>query len=125
MTLIAGIANVTYRFEHLRDLAATYYHPYLSQVGFSDGFYVWYFLLLALAFAITGGIIALHRSVTRVAIFAAIALMLFGIALPPPMHALVTHQGRINALLCFVRAIGFALFIIFLYIFPDGRFVPR
>jgi GAF domain len=129
LTIVTGIANVTYRFEHLRHLAAPYYHPYLSQFGLSDEFYVWYFLLseilLALVFAITGGIIALHRSTTRIAMFAAIALMLFGIALPPPMHALVTHQGGINVLLCFVRAIGFALFIIFLYIFPDGRLVPR
>ncbi|MGL4622191.1 hypothetical protein [Chroococcidiopsis sp.] len=129
ITLIAGIANFFYRLEHLRDLAATYYHPYLIQLGLSDEFYVWYFLLsetlLALTFAVTGGMIALHRSATWIAMFAAIALLLFGIALPPPMHALVTHQGGLNVLLCFLRAIGFALFIIFLYIFPDGRLVPH
>jgi hypothetical protein len=74
---------------------------------------------------VTGGIIALHRSTTYVTLFAAIALMLFGVTVPPPMHALVTLQGSIHPLLCFVHAIGFALFVIFLYIFPDGRFVPR
>ncbi|PSB50750.1 hypothetical protein C7B77_22430, partial [Chamaesiphon polymorphus CCALA 037] len=129
VTCGAGIANVFGRFEQLRHLAATYYHPYLIQAGLSDNFYIWYFLssetLLALTFAVTGGIIALHRSTTYVTLFAAIALMLFGVTVPPPMHALVTLQGSIHPLLCFVHAIGFALFVIFLYIFPDGRFVPR
>lgn len=129
ITCAAGVANVSGRLEQLRQLAATYYHPYLIQIGLSDEFYVWYFLssetLLALTFAITGGMIALHRSTTWVTLFAAIALMLFGVTVPPPMHALVTLQGSIHPLLCFVHAIGFALFVIFLYIFPDGRFVPR
>ncbi|KAM3095093.1 GAF domain-containing protein [Phormidesmis sp. 146-35] len=129
VTCATGIANVFGRFDQLCHLAATYYHPYLAQAGLSDSFYVWYFLssetLLALTFAITGSIIALHPSTTWVTLFAAIALMLFGVTVPPPMHALVTLQGSIHPILCFVHAIGFALFVIFLYIFPDGRFVPR
>jgi GAF domain-containing protein len=129
ITCAAGIANIFGRYDQLRYLATTYYHPYLTQVGLSDRFYIWYFLssetLLALTFAVTGGIIALHRSTTWVTLFAAIALMLFGVTVPPPMHALVTLQGSIHPILCFVHAIGFALFVIFLYIFPDGRFVPR
>lgn len=129
ITCVAGIANVFGRFDQLCDLVATYYHPYLAQAGLSDNFYVWYFLssetLLALTFAVTGGVIALHQSTTWVTLFAAIALMLFGVTVPPPMHALVTLQGSIHPILCFVHAIGFALFVIFLYIFPDGRFVPR
>lgn len=129
ITCAAGVANVFGRFNQLSDLAATYYHPYLAQVGLSDNFYIWYFLLsetlLALTFAVTGGIIALHRSTTWVTLFVAIALVLFGVTVPPPMHALVTLQGSIHPVLCFVHAIGFALFVIFLYIFPDGRFVPR
>lgn len=32
LTIVAGIANVTYRFEHLRHLAATYYHPCLARL---------------------------------------------------------------------------------------------
>lgn len=31
VTCVAGIANVFGRFEQLRHLAATYYHPYLIQ----------------------------------------------------------------------------------------------
>lgn len=94
ITCAVGIANVFGRFDQLCHLAATYYHPYLAQAGLSDNFYVWYFLssetFLALTFAVTGSIIALHRSTTWVTLFAAIALMLFGVTVPPPMHALVT-----------------------------------
>lgn len=62
ISLAAGAATIVIRLQQLQYLAATYYHPYLIKAGLSDGFYIWYFLLteslLALAFAVTGGIIA-------------------------------------------------------------------
>jgi len=82
----AGIATTVTRYEQLQYLAQTYYHLYLVQAGLSDGFYIWYFLLseslLALSFAVTGGIIALHGPATWMTFFAAIALMLFGASVP-------------------------------------------
>jgi hypothetical protein len=129
ISLIAGIATIFIRYEHLQQLAVTYYHPYLVQAGLSDKFYIWYFLLmeslLALAFAVTGGIIALRGPATWMTIFAAIALMLFGVSVPPPLHALVVQHGLQEFPLRLLRAIGFALFIIFFYVFPDGRFILR
>lgn len=126
ISLIAGMATIMTRFKQLQYLAANYYHPYLIQAGLSDGFYVWYFLLteslLALLFAVTGGIVALHRPATWMTTFAAIALMLFGVSVPPPLHALVVQQGALELPLRLLRATGLALFIIFFYIFPNGRF---
>lgn len=58
-------------------------------------------------------------------IFAAIALILFGVGIPSPLHALVVPQGSLDLPLRLLRAIGIALFVIFFYIFPDGRFVLR
>jgi hypothetical protein len=129
ISLIAGVASLVTRFEQLQYLAATYYHPYLVKAGLSDGFYIWLFLLteslLALAFAITGGLIALRGPATWMTILAAIALMLFGVSVPPPLHALVVQQGALELPLRLLRAIGLTLFIIFFYVFPDGRFVLR
>jgi GAF domain-containing protein len=129
ISLIAGVVTIAVRFEHLHYLAATYYHPYLVRAGFSDNFYVWYLLLpeilLALSFAATGAIIALHRPATWMTIFVAIALILFGVSVPPPLHALVVQQGALALPLQLLHYIGLALFIIFFYVFPDGRFVPR
>ncbi len=129
VSLSAGVASIYVRFAQLHHLAETSYHPYLSRVGISDNFYVWYFIsfecLLILTFAITGGIVALHRSATWMTLFAAIALMLFGVTIPPPMHSLVVDAGAMDVSLRLVRSIGLALFVIFFYIFPDGRFVPR
>ena len=129
VSLIAGVATIAIRHEQLQYLATTYYHPYLVKAGLADGFYILYFLLteslLALAFAITGGIIALRGPATWMTIFAAIALMLFGVSVPPPLHALVVQQGSLDLPLRLLRATGLALFIIFFYIFPDGRFALR
>ncbi len=127
--LIVGVAMFGARFEELHHLAANSYHPYLVRSGLSDNFYVWYFLLLesllALAFAVTGVIIALHRPATWMTIFAAVTPILFGVGIPSPLHALVVPQGSLELPLRLVRAIGIALFVIFFYIFPDGRFVLR
>lgn len=129
ISLIAGVAMFRARFEELHYLAASSYHLFLLQAGLSDNFYVWYFLLLesllALAFTVTGVIIALHRPATGMTIFAAIALILFGVGIPSPLHALVVPQGSLDLPLRLLRAISIALFIIFFYIFPDGRFVLR
>lgn len=129
ISLIAGVATIATRYEQLQYSAATYYHPYLSAAGLSDRFFVWYFLsmesLLALSFAIVGGLIVLRGPATWMTIFAAIALMLFGVSVPPPLHALVEQQGELEFPLRLLRAIGLALFIIFFYVFPDGRFVLR
>jgi hypothetical protein len=81
--------------------------------------------LLALAFAVTGGIIALRGPATWMTILAAITLMLFGVSVPPPLHALVVQQGALELPLRLLRAIGLALFIIFFYVFPDGRIALR
>jgi hypothetical protein len=68
ISLIVDAASIATRYEQLQYSAATYYHPYLVEAGLSDLFYIWYFLLmdslLALVFAITGGIIALRGVAT-------------------------------------------------------------
>jgi hypothetical protein len=127
--LAAGAATFSDRFVELSRLAKAYYHPYLTAMGLSDEFFIWYFLLtegfLALVFAVIAGIIALHRPTTWMTLFTGIALILFGMTVPPSLHSMVLQFGELTLPHRIERAAGLALFIIFLYIFPDGRFVNR
>ncbi len=129
MCLLAGVATGSDRYIHLSHLVTEYYHPYLAQAGLSDNFYIWFFLLLeglmAVAFAIAGGAIALRRSPTWITLFTALALIVFGVTVPPPMHTLIVVQHSLSLPLRIMRATGLALFIIFFYVFPDGKFVFR
>ncbi|WP_414581989.1 GAF domain-containing protein [Scytonema sp. PCC 10023] len=124
---IAGIAAVLDRFGYLQHMAVKEYHQYLVKYGLSDQFYIYYFLifelLIALAFMITGVIIAFRRQATWSSVFAALALMMFGATVPPPLHSLVVTEGTFSVSLHLLRSIGLCLFIIFFYIFPDGRFI--
>ena len=85
-----------------------------------------YFLLsealVAAAFALTGLFIALRGPTTPMAVFASIALMLYGVTIPPPMHALVVNAPPLPLWLLVERSLGLGLFVVFLYLFPDGRF---
>ncbi len=127
--LATGIATISERLVELSQLAKVYYHPYLVAVGLSDDFFIWFFIVLegflAMAFAVVAGIIALQRQATWITLFAAIALILFGVTVPPALHSLIVQFGELSLLHRLERASGLALFVIFLYIFPDGRFVPR
>jgi hypothetical protein len=125
----AGIATISERLVELNQMAKVYYHPYLAAVNLPDDFFIWYFLLmegfLALAFVIVAGIIALQRQATWMTLFTASALILFGITVPPPLHSMIVQFGEMTLPIRIERASGIALFVIFLYVFPDGRFVPR
>ncbi len=127
--LAAGVATISERLVELSQLAKIYYHPYLAAAGLSDDFFIWYFLVLegflAMAFAVVAGIIALHRPATWITLFAAIALILFGVTVPPALHSMIVQFGELSLAHRIERASGLAVFVIFLYVFPDGRFVPR
>jgi len=45
-----------------------------------------------------------------------------GVTIPPPMHALVVNAPALAQWVLFERSLGFGSFIVFLYVFPDGRF---
>lgn len=122
----AGIQTGEYRYNELTLQAFTSYAVPLEQHGISQHAFALYFLiseaLIAATFAITGLFIALRGPRTPMAVFAAIALMMYGVTIPPPMHALVVNAPQLAPWVMFERSLGFGLFIVFLYVFPDGRF---
>lgn len=122
----AGIETGWYRYVELAaeargDYAVPLLHYHIGQQAF-----VLYFLLteglVAAAFALTGLFIALRGPKTPMALFTAAALMLYGVTIPPPMHALIVNAPALPSWLLFERSIGLGLFVVFLYVFPDGRF---
>jgi hypothetical protein len=122
----AGIETAWYRYVELAAEASGAYAVPLAQHHLSPRFFVAYFLvsegLVAAAFAATGLFIALRGPRTVMALLAASALMLYGVTIPPPMHALIVNAPALPMWLLVERSIGIGLFIVFLYVFPDGRF---
>ena len=123
--LAAGAETTRYRAIELVTSAGTVYAPYLAQHGITQSAFVLYFLLteglVALSFAGVAAFLALRGPGTAMSSFAAIALVLYGVTIPPPMHALVVNAPPLPAWLAVERSVGIAAFVVFLYLFPDGR----
>jgi hypothetical protein len=79
----------------------------------------------ALGFFLVAGLIFWRRSNNWVALLVALMLAAFGAALPGTIQALVTSQPIWTVPESGVEALGWWLLLIFAYVFPDGRFVPR
>jgi hypothetical protein len=126
VSVVAGIQTGLYRYNELTLMAFSSYAIPLAEHGISQHAFALYFLIseaaIAATFALTGLFIALRGPKTPMAVFAAIALMLYGVTIPPPMHALVVSAPQLAPWVMLERSLGFGLFIVFLYVFPDGRF---
>ena len=67
-----------------------------------------------------------RRSDDRVAVFASLALLIFGTAtFGFTMPALAAEHPGLQTPVALLHFLGAACFGLFLYVFPDGRFVPR
>src|SRR5215216_6537523 len=83
-------------------------------------------LLVALVFAAAGGLLIWHRPRERMAQFAAFALLLFGsITFTGRGASLLADYPGLPAAYAVLDAFGRAAFTAFVFVFPDGRFVPR
>jgi len=102
----------------------------LYDLGLTPDFYAGYAVALDLLFAaVYCGISLLiirHKPGGRMALFVSLALLTFGTAsFPDTMNALRVEHPLWQLPTVFLNLLGFALFALFLYVFPDGRFVPR
>jgi signal transduction histidine kinase len=77
------------------------------------------------AFLAVGALIMRRQPESRFAVVAAFMLPLFGIGASETLHALEPGSPVLETALRLVNALGFALFFIAWYLFPDGRFYPR
>ncbi|RPJ44161.1 MAG: hypothetical protein EHM21_10515 [Chloroflexi bacterium] len=102
----------------------------LEKLGLSPGFFAVYGIALEIAFALVFVVVAAlifwRKSSDRQALFVALALLLFGTATQPyALHALVAVRPALGLPVDMLHFLGSASFSLFLFIFPDGRFVPR
>jgi signal transduction histidine kinase len=101
----------------------------LPTLGLSPGTYAAYFtsldLIFALVYSAVAAVIFWRRSDDRVALFASFALLTFGTAtFPGAMSALTATNTAWWLPVALVTFIGSATFSVFVYVFPDGNFVP-
>ena len=104
--------------------------PLLENLGFYPEFFAAYGigleLIFALGFVVVAALIFWRKSSDRQALFVCFALLLFGTATQPyAMHALVAAHPVWGQLVDILHFLGSASFSFFLFIFPDGHFVPR
>lgn len=101
----------------------------LAQLGVSEGLYAAYFTALLVVFGMgcfaVASVIAYRRSDEPMALFVSVFLVLLGAVNAPNLQALVAAHPAWSALLKFSWAILWAAMLLFVFIFPDGRFVPR
>ncbi len=100
----------------------------LRGLGISIDAYIAYVLALdlvvALGFCTVGAVIFWRKSRERGALFASLALMIFGLTWPDTFDSALYHPVW-GPLAGFLTQLGLASLFVFFFIFPDGKFVPR
>jgi hypothetical protein len=102
----------------------------LEDLGLSLGSFAAYSVAMDVLFAAVCGAVAalifLRRSDDRMALFVSLALLTFGTAtFTFTMAALAAQHPAWEIPVAVLHFLGAASFGLFLYVFPDGRFVPR
>jgi hypothetical protein len=128
LTVVIFIAAAPARLEELRADPFKFAEG-LKQMGLSIEFFAWYGtgldIAVALAFALLGGIIFSRKSEDGIGILTSLTLVTFAISTIPLASVLYQAQPTWRVPLFVMRFIGYTLGCNFLYLFPDGRFVPR
>jgi hypothetical protein len=101
----------------------------LTQLGISEGLYAAYFTTLLVAFGLgcfaVAAVIAWHRSTDPMALFISLFLVLMGAVNAPNVQALAVAYPAWGSLLKFSWWALWAALILFVFLFPNGRFAPR
>jgi signal transduction histidine kinase len=102
----------------------------LRELGLSLDFYAAYAVVLdvlfAAAYATVAAAIFWRKPADRMALLVSFALLTFGTAnFPDTMNVLATEHPSLWWPVALLNFLGAASFGLFLYLFPDGRFVPR
>ena len=101
---------------------------HLAQLGISEGLYAAYYTGLLAAFGLgcfaVAAVIAWHRSTDPMSLFVSLFLVLMGTVNAPNVQALATAYPGWGSVLKFSWWLLWASLILFVFLFPDGRFVP-
>ncbi|MGE5335115.1 MAG: hypothetical protein ACM3N4_10480, partial [Nitrososphaerota archaeon] len=101
----------------------------MASLGISPAFHaIWNISLEAIVAASYFGMAALiawRKSRDSAALTIAVALAGFGAGLPGTMYAVLSDEPIWTQPFGFLQALGWLLLLIFAFVFPNGRFVPR
>ena len=102
----------------------------LGTMGLSAGFFIGYLLAVELVFAAisfaVGALIFWRKSDDRMALFVALALVTFGaLAFVDKLDSVAAGYPALWWPFTLVTFLGNIFPVLFFYVFPDGRFVPR
>ncbi len=122
------IASIPDRFDQLLSVAVRLRAP-LEQLGFPHESLAVYITALDLATMVGCAAIATvifwRKSVDWLALFVSAMLVMYGLAATRPAESLALAQPTLRLLVDFLRALGHVCVLVFCYLVPDGRFVPR
>jgi len=125
LTLGLFVAGIPSRFDRLLGIAAEY-RPALQDLGLSADFYAAYLTALDIAIVLTHFVLAAlifwRKSDDWMALFVSLTLVTAPLSF---IKALEGVQPAWRLLADFVNYLGLVSSISLLYLFPDGRFVPR
>ncbi len=101
----------------------------LARLGIPEGLYAAYFTALLAAFGLgcfmVAAVIAWHRSTDPMSLFVSLFLVLMGAVNAPNVQALGAAYPEWGPMFKFSWWLLWASLILFVFLFPDGRFVPR
>jgi len=101
----------------------------LTQLGHSTAFYAAYYAVLGAIFAIgcfaIAAVIARRKPDDGMALFVSLFLVLLGAAYGPNAAALEQLHPSLEIPARFAQFLIIACQLLFLFVFPDGRFFPR
>jgi signal transduction histidine kinase len=101
----------------------------LERLGYSVSFYAAYLIALKVAFVVVwcliAGVIVWRAPEDQIALFVALMLVTFSVAIPGVLPALTTAYPGWRLPVYSVGYLGFGSAILFFYTFPDGRFLPH
>jgi signal transduction histidine kinase len=101
----------------------------LAQLGLSVDFYAGYHVALSVVFAAAclalAALISVRKSDEPIALFVALTLVLLGTVFPGPVTEPVALHPVLSWLSYFLASLLDTCVLLFFFLFPDGRFVPR
>lgn len=127
-TLLVFALSIPARYSHLIIIGAENSIAY-QQLGLPQTFianYIGFFdALLFLAYTIVGALIFWLKSREWIGLFASLTLITAAVTIVRPGDSLLFAEPLLRVPLLLTHTIGTVTIVIFLYIFPDGRFAPR
>jgi hypothetical protein len=122
------VADISNRFDQILRLSPGH-HAGLVKLGLPGDFFATYFVALdigsMLAFSIIAAVIFWRRSDDWMATLTSLALVMYASINTFLFYANLRMQLGANLPATFLQALAFGSTLFFLYLFPNGRFIPR